>query len=274
MNIYPKVSDDLTGLEALRPYVEKSKGIELQFFDQNGILERFNFENSIDELVKRVPEIKEVTIHPPLSNYDLELVLAKDVTIIEEQLKKMVELSRKYNIKMNIIYHTLVNIKIHRALTVDKIRNLLKIIEGENVTFLVENIFMFFEKTCTVFELCEEINHPQFKVCFDTTHLYCRANIDKTDVYEYAAKYLDKELCKKHIYQVHFAAALNGDGYVNHKTHGRVHPSIEEVARDLEFMKEYNMDNCNYISEVSEDDYSIRVDQKQEIKWMYEVIGE
>ena len=72
MNIYPKTSKNFEGLDKLLPYVEKYKGIEIQFFDENGIMSDFDIESAINELMKRVPDLKEVTIHPPLCNYDFE----------------------------------------------------------------------------------------------------------------------------------------------------------------------------------------------------------
>ena len=84
MKIYPKTSRNFEGLDKLMPYVEKNKGIELQFFDENGIMAEFEIENVIDKLMETVPYIEEITIHPPLCNYDFELILFKDINIIKD----------------------------------------------------------------------------------------------------------------------------------------------------------------------------------------------
>lgn len=273
MNIYPKTCRNFIGLDNLMLYVNKDKGIELQFFNENGIMAQFEFKTRVEELIKIIPDLKEITIHPPLSNYDIECIIAKDINILKDQLNILVELSRKYNIKLNIIYHTLVNFKCHKELTLNKIGELLKIIEGENVKILIENIFMFFEEECTAYKIAEYFDSPNLMVCFDICHLHCRANINKQDVYEYAKGYLDPKLCEKYTYQVHFSDTLNNDGYVDHKTHGRGHTNLDDLTRDYELLKKYNMINCNYITEVSEDDYTSRKDQIREIKMLEEVIS-
>ena len=48
------------------------------------------------------------------------------------------------------------------------------------------------EKKCTVYQICDEIDSSNLKVCMDVTHLHCRANILKMDVREYAKEYLDE----------------------------------------------------------------------------------
>ena len=66
MNIYPKTCRNFEGLDKILKYVEKYNGIELQFFDEQGPMSRFEIESVIDKLVQKVPTIKEITIHPPL----------------------------------------------------------------------------------------------------------------------------------------------------------------------------------------------------------------
>jgi sugar phosphate isomerase/epimerase len=272
MKIYPKTCRNFVGLDNLMPYAKKYKGVELQFFEENGKMQPFDFKTVVEKLMEKVPELEEVIIHPPLSYYDIECIIAKDISILENQLRTMVELSRKYNIKVNMVYHTLIDFESHKALTLNKIAELLKIIEGENVKILLENIFMFFEDKCTVYQIADYFDNPNLKVCFDICHLHCRANINKQDVYEYAAKYLDKDLCKKYTYQVHFSYTVNNDGYVDHKTHGRGHQNIEDVKKDLDILKEYNMLDCNnFVTEVSEDDYSKRKDQIKDIEFLEEL---
>lgn len=273
MNIYPKTCKNFIGLDKMMSFVEKYKGVELQFFDENNqIMSAFEFESVIYKLMEKIPYLKEITIHPPLCYYDIENIMFKDINIIKEQFEVMVKLSRKYNIKINMVYHTTIDFKTHKELTLDKLSKLLKILEGENVTLLLENIFMFSEEECTVYQIADYLKHPNLKVCFDICHMYCRANINKQDIYEYAKGYLNPELCKKYTYQVHFSYTADNDGYVNFKaTHGLVHPSIEELRYDVELLKKYNMDNCNYITEISEKDYESRKDQYKELKMLEEV---
>ena len=103
MRVYPKTSSDFEGLDKLEPYVDRYNGIELQFFNENGNMSPFDFKSVVEKLLNRMPNIKEITIHPPLNLYEIECIISKDINIIKSQLKTMVKLSRKYNIKMNIV---------------------------------------------------------------------------------------------------------------------------------------------------------------------------
>ena len=272
MKIFPKTSERFDGLNELISYVEKYKGIELQYFDKDGIMNYIDIKTPVEKLLEKAPYIEEITIHPPLLYYDIENILFKDENIIISQLKTLVELSQKYNIKFNLVYHTHWDFKKHKELTINKIKSLLDIINGEKVTLLLENLYMFDEDECTVFKIAEYINHPNLKVCFDICHMYCKANIAKTNIEKYIAKYLNKELCKKYIYQVHFSYTVGNDGYVEKRTHGRVHPSKEDLIYDLKLLKEYNMFDCNYITEISEEDYFLRPDQLKELKMLEEAV--
>ena len=271
MKIYPKTSERLEGLDKLISFVEKYKGIELQYFDKEGTMNEFDIEPPIEKLMEKVPYIKEITIHPPLLNYDIECIMMKDINIIKKQLRSLRELSEKYNIKLNINYHTEWNFKVHKETTIDLFKEILKEIEGTNVILLIENLYMFDEDKCCVFELANYINHPNLKVCFDICHMYCKVNIYKTNVESYIKNYLNKEICRKFVYQVHFSYTTNNDGYVERNTHGRVHRNIEELKYDYELMKSYGMGECNYITEISEEDYSNRVDQLKELEMLEKV---
>lgn len=90
MKIYPKTSSSFEGLDKLMPYVDKDKGIELQFFNENGNMSRFEIEDVIERLMSKIPDLKEITIHPPLELYEIECIISKDINIIKEQLHLMV----------------------------------------------------------------------------------------------------------------------------------------------------------------------------------------
>ena len=105
MKIYPKISPQKVE-EEMDKIIKNSEGIEIQFFDEHGITSEFNFEDEIRKRKKEYPNLKEIIVHPPLSNYNLEMVVMKDKKIVENQLKKMVELSKELNIKTTLLYHT------------------------------------------------------------------------------------------------------------------------------------------------------------------------
>ena len=139
MKIYPKTSVKFEGLDKMMEYVEKYKGVELQYFDENGIIAPFDIKTPVEKLMEIVPDLEEVTLHPPLCDYDIELILFRDENIVKNQLKDLLELSQKYNIKINLLYHTMWNYKKHKVLTIEKIRNLVKMIEGSKVKLIFEN---------------------------------------------------------------------------------------------------------------------------------------
>lgn len=275
MKIYPKISDDLEGLEALRNEIEESRGIELQFFHNDGRWGNFNIAPAIEALKKEVPSIEEITIHPPLNYYDIELVISKDINIIKRQLEECLELSDKYKIRINLLYHTVWPIEMMEQAILPKMEELVKVIEGSMVQILIENIYTSLterDRKSTIIEICKRINNPNLKVCLDICHLHCLANILHRDFDEFMKEYIDKDLASKYIYQIHFSATKNNDGYLDRKTHGRKHNDLEELRRDYKILEDFNLTNTNIVTEVSEDDYVSRVDQKYEIELLKKLI--
>lgn len=272
MKIYPKISPQVLG-EEMDKIVKNSEGIEIQFFDENGITSEFNFEDEIRKRKKEYSNLKEIVVHPPLSNYNLEMIVMKDKTIVEKQLKKMVELSKELKIKTTLLYHTYWTkeqyISTHLA---DELKKLLKIIENTQVTMLLENIYMILDEKnkCSALEIVKYIDHPNLRTCIDTTHVNCKARIYKKDLKALVDEELNAQDCEKYVKQVHFAAAINGDGYIEKKTHGRKHESKEELENEYNWLCEHGMKDKNYITEVSEENYDLRLDQIAEIKMLEE----
>lgn len=270
--IYPKIDYTLYSKE-FETEIENAEGVEIQLFNGDEHTVDIDIKERLKLVLDRYPNLKEITIHPPLYNYDIEQIVIRDEKIIKRQLKDIIELSDKYNIKVHMLYHTNWTIKQHIATgLIDKIKDYLKILEGHDSYMFIENLFMFEEETCSALEIAKYIDHPNLKVCIDTTHLYCKANIYKTNIMEFLNKYLDKEMCEKYVYQIHFAKALDNDGYIRIETHGRVHESNETLDYDLRWMKDYNLLDKNFVVEVSEDDYRLRTDQLKEILMLREEI--
>ena len=268
MKIYPKVDERLKGLESLKEYVEQSNGIELQFFHNNAIWGNYNIVSAIDYLMQTMPNLKEVTIHPPLENYDIELVALKDIELIKSKIIDAINLSNKYNIKINLLYHVTWPIEMMEQGAIGKIKELVQMLQNTNVILLIENLFSITEHNhaCTVLEICKRINSEHLKVCLDICHLHCMANIFKLDFNMFLNEYLDKTLAEKYVYQIHFADTKNNDGFINKITHGRKHDSLQDLLKDYKILEDYNLTNTNIITEVSEEDYASREDQKYEIE--------
>lgn len=271
--IYPKIDAADKYSKEFEEVLRNSEGVEIQFFNENGYASEINIEAKVDKVMKKYPNIKEITIHPPLDNYDIEHILFKDETIFEKQLYTIIELSDKYGITVNLLYHTHWSLIQHEATGVlYKLRRYLKILEGYSSKVLLENVMLIDEKRCTVLDICDAVCHPNLKACIDTTHLYVRSIIWKQPILEYVSKNLNKDFCNRYVHQIHFATVGNNDGYIDKATHGVEHKNNDSLDFDLKWMEEYNLLNKKFITEVSEENYELREKQLKEIKMLSEEI--
>ena len=270
MKIYPKTNEYLEGIEEFEKTLKEYKGIEIQYFKKSDKeLVDFKIEKPIEQILERYPYIEEITIHPPLCEYELEIVLLKDKNIFLNQIKTIVRLSKKYNIKINIVEHTRLLMSQAKLTILPVLEKAKKIMKNTNTKIVFENIYMMEEQeNCSVIELCEYLNSENMKVCIDMCHLYCQAHIYKKKIEEFLEKYLNKEKCQRQVYQIHFAYTANEDGYIDRTTHAIMHPNEETLYYDAKLLCQYSMEDCNWITEVSEKDYSTRKDQVNEIKML------
>lgn len=269
INIVPKISEKYDQIGGMEEIIKKYRRAEIQFFPREDKPHEIDFSEAIEHYYELF-NLKEVTVHPPLRDYDIEVVLMYDKNIIRKQLEQLVYLSKKLNIKINLIYHTHWAVNLHKANTVESIKELLKIIEGTQVQILVENLFMVAEpfNECSALELCKEINHSNLKMCLDNCHFHCQANMYREDYFEWVAKKLNREDCIKYIYQIHFSYVSNNDGYHDKKTHGIGHPNIELLKEDFKLLEIYGITDKLICTEIAEDDYSYRENQIRDIKWL------
>lgn len=273
MNIYPKLDKNFNGLKELEKYIKKDKGVELQFFHEDGVWENYDFNTAINTLMKKIPSIKEITIHPPLDDYDIELVVLKDRKLLETKIEAAIKISKQYNIKINLLYHVGWNMKMMEQGAIEIIEKSLNLLKETNVNIVLENIFGMneYEQKCTVIEICKKINNPHLRACIDVCHLHCMANIFKLDFDSFMKSYIEKDQAGKYVYQIHFSDTKNNDGYINKETHGRKHNSLSEALQDYNILKLYNMTNANIITEISEENYNTRKDQVDEIKLLEKI---
>ena len=270
MKIYPKTNEYLEGIEEFEKILKEYKGIEIQYFKKSDKeLVDFKIEKPIEQILEMYPYIEEITIHPPLCEYELEIVLLKDKNIFLNQIKTIIRLSKKYNIKINIVEHTRLLMSQAKLTILPVLEKAKKIMKNTNTKIVFENIYMMEEQeNCSVIELCEYLNSENMKVCIDMCHLYCQAHIYKKKIEEFLEKYLNKEKCQRQVYQIHFAYTANEDGYIDRTTHAIMHPNEETLYYDAKLLCQYGMGDCNWITEVSEKDYSTRNDQVNEIKML------
>lgn len=269
MIIYPKTSENLEGLEYLKRYAEKYRGIEIQLLSYEHT-QKITY-NVIKQLKSQIPQLEEVTIHLPIrEDFNFEALAFSKINFEKERLKMLCEASQEFNLKLNLLYHTRWNyISWSNSGAIDRMKELLEVIQNTNVNILIENIYAIVErKECSVLKVAKQIDNEHLKVCLDTCHLHCVANMFKISLNEYLNTYLNKEDCKKYIQQIHFAGTLNNDGVVDKKTHGRMHDSWESFEEDYNVLKQFGIENKIIVTEVSEDDYSTRKDQIEEIKML------
>lgn len=158
MNIYPKLDKNFNGLKELEKYIKKDKGVELQFFHEDGVWGNYDFNTAINTLMKKIPSIKEITIHPPLDDYDIELVVLKDRKLLETKIEEAIKISKQYNIKINLLYHVSWNMKMMEQGAIERIEKSLNLLKETNVNIVLENIFGMneYEQKCTVIEICKK----------------------------------------------------------------------------------------------------------------------
>lgn len=274
MKIYPKISAGELH-EKMKEIIAESEGIEIQFFNQNGITAEFDFETEVRKRKKEFPNLKEIVIHPPLSDYNIELLMLKDEKIVENQWKTIVKLSEDLDISISFVYHTCMSKKQFISTNLDaRIKRLLNIVENTNTTILIENLFMMLDERigCEALEICKYMNHPNLRMCLDTTHMHCKSHIWKMNFDEMLERDLSNEDCSNYVKQVHFAATLNNDGYVDKEhTHGRRHPDKASLQEEVKWLEKYGLKEKIFVTEVSENDYYSRVDQIKEIEMLKEL---
>jgi len=272
-NIMPKVSSKLEQTECLKEYLLKYKKAEIQFFNKEEGNIYFNFESEVRDYHKRYG-IKEFTIHPPLSRFELEYIVFRDKESFLKNVRKAVELSKELNIQINLLYHARWELEFLKYAITPIMKEALDIIGDNNVLILLENSTMVVDrKYMSVLEYCDYINNPKLKFCLDICHVYCHANMYKTDIHTCLKTLVNQEKYKKHLYQIHFSYTANNDGYIDEKTHGIVHPNKELLEYDVKLLKDYGAnENTIWVTEIGEKDYLNRPDQTMEIKWLEEVM--
>lgn len=269
-NIYPKIDSHFNGLHKLKKYIEKYRGVEIQILrEENGF---FSMEEEIHTLMDLCPNTEEVTIHTPLEQYDLEMILFKDKNIVLNQLETAKILAMEYKIHINLLYHTTWNFKEHQKYTIPLLQEILFSIKGFPVTLLLENTYRNLETECTPLKLCKFLGDKQLGVCLDLCHIYCLAHIYDENIQEFMKHYLKKTDCTKYVKQIHFASTREKDGYRNHDaTHSLCHETIGEMVSDVELLYSYGLYNSNFVTEIREKNYSQREDQIKEIETLEDI---
>ena len=271
MKIYPKTCENLNGLKYLKKYVEKYKGIEIQLLSFECIDTAYN---TIKRLREEFVDLEEVTVHLPLvknDQFNFEALAFSRLDKEKDRLKVLLQASKEFNLKVNLLYHTKWDCQTWISSgAIEKMNELIEFIQDTNVYILIENIHsLVAREKCWVLDIAKRINNEHFKVCLDICHLHCEANIFRLNFDEFLNTYMEKPDCKKYIHQIHFAGTLNNDGYIDEKgTHGRVHDSFESFEKDYSILNQFGIEDKIIVTEISEEDYSLRTDQIKEIEML------
>lgn len=267
LRIYPKV-DDECGIASVRRFIKD--GVEIQMTSTE--IERV--EETINKLMLTEPEIKEITIHSPMVMCDIELNFDSTdrMRFMFKLFKVSTYLSKLYSIRINVLYHC----KNDYAYFQHKnqlwnFRRLSNMLKGTRVYLMLENDVSF-KKTRTgkepVISTINMLRDSRIVMCFDICHAHATINTlnrSGEDV-ELLDMFYDSNL-NNIVRQVHFSATLDNDGYIDMSTHGRVHPTIEDLQEDLDILKKLNIKKANIVTEIIDKDYNTRVDQVQELEF-------
>jgi hypothetical protein len=272
-NIMPKISSYEEQTEHFKEYINRYKRAEIQFFNETEGNIYFDFEPTVRNYVQKY-DIEELTIHPPLEKFELEYILFRDKESFLGNVRKAVKLSKELNIKINLLYHARWDLELLKYAITPAIKEAIEIIGDSNVLILLENSTLVTDRNyMSVLEYCEYINSPKLKFCLDICHVYCHTNMYKSNINTCFNELINKEICKKHLYQIHFSYTANNDGYIDMSTHGVVHPNVELAKKDVDILKEHGAgENTLWVTEISEKDYTNRPDQAKEISYLEEIL--
>ncbi|MFI3260876.1 MAG: TIM barrel protein [bacterium] len=270
MEIFPKIDEKLKGIEYLHEYIKEAKGIEIQMLEMDYNTLEMNAYDPIKKILE-IHTFEEITVHTPIPFCDIEFYMFSSEEKFHNLLKYFMKISREFNVHINVLFHTSWDYKKHVIMTLDYFQRMLDLIKGSNVTILLENTFFINEDACTEILLCEHIDNDQLKICIDTCHVKIRAAIYKRNYPEYFEEYIAVGNMQKYIKQFHFSNNGNNDGYINKETHSNAHELDENFMEDINILIKNGLINKNFVTEINDDDYDYRINQKQEIDLLKQV---
>jgi hypothetical protein len=187
----------------------------------------------VDRYIKAF-NVREITIHPPLERFHIEYLLLRDEKYVDNLIDRIIILSKKYNIQINLLFHTDFHYEELRFAVAPKLEKILKKIENENVLLLLENlIFNGDKKECSVIEFCNYVNHPKLKVCLDTCHFQAKANLFQEDIYESALQNILPAPFFS-VYHKYPAASDNQTAYYHRTASCQIHPVHTSILSDTD----------------------------------------
>ena len=260
IKVFPKIGESLEALDNIMPHIED--GIEIQCLGNRSISE------ICGELLNRCKNIKEVTIHPYIPECNVSYILLVHDDILLSSLKDCIDVSLKYNIKVNLVVHGDLKYDIiEKTWGLNLFECAHGLLKGTNVTLLIENIpdiCMIDRQLDSAVNLVKQLNSSNIKLCLDTCHVNIFSRIYKLD-YESKLKYYGKGIIQDILGQVHFNSLSNNDGIADEKTHSTPHTE-EELLADMKFLEDLGVTDVKLVTEILEDDYVKMENTIKEIK--------
>lgn len=269
MRIYPKLDSELAGYEKIKPYIKDMMEIQLLDYADEDILSVLTF------YTQENPELKEVTLHTSAKTWQLDHYLySKDrLSEIINFITRIGEYKKVLNIKINILWHLAQSYKdIQAQGGIENLNIIYRYLEKYDILMLLENVIDMngaLDDSEHVSNFVYEYNRPLVRMCFDICHLHCYLNKLKLPLSAYV-NYVSREVLSHVVYQVHFSATWNNDGFRDLKgTHSKYH-NQESLKEDILILQDLGISNTNIIVEVIEDDYNERECELKEFEVLTE----
>lgn len=268
--VVPKVSEKIDDMNCLpNPFIADK--IELQLLSP----QCSKYKDFLMDFINQYPNINTYILHIPFLFVSIHMIYSSEklrrefVAFIVDCIK----ISNKYNKEINILFHMETPIKIFEHCGgIEWVNFIVSLVQDTNVYFLVENSMFTLENKDKdggpFYHLVKRIDNPHLRICFDICHSQINENL-------FEDKYgLAKDI-GKYTKSIHFSYTANNDGYKDGKTHGRVHPNIDALENDLQWLieKGFDLNNTYLVTEINEDNYTKRPDLIKELSLLEEVIA-
>ena len=99
MIIYPKLCENLNGLEYIKEYVKRNNGIEIQLLNIEETQKK-TYE-AVKRLKTEIPQLNEVTIHLPLKEeFNFEMLTYSNLDVEKERIRALIDISKEFNLRI------------------------------------------------------------------------------------------------------------------------------------------------------------------------------
>ena len=268
MNVFPKISEnDFDNFDNIDGYLELSKGVEIQLLTDNLLR---GFERSC-KILEKYDNIEYIIFHMPFSMVNLSYICSN--RYIADKYVELVVASVKYSIKtgkyIDILSHIGVSFREFLGMNgISFLKHLTRLADGSNVGFLLENsiisLNMDDDEDDVITSIFRMFQHEKVSFCLDLCHwqsseFVLNEELPINDIL------LDK------LKNVHFSMTLNNEGYKNKAiTHGRGHTNLHTCASDVFYLRQKGVDlkSVNLITEINENDYTLRPEMTKELEYL------